>query len=83
MHVPKTKPSNTLWFGQALPTQPVVSFLILVVPPISTNHGTNVITEGFGDVEAGHGIGWDGLSHSFHQNFFPSPGEEFFFPALD
>jgi hypothetical protein len=61
----------------------MVSLLLLVIPPVSADHRTDVIAESLGDVKARHSISGDSLGHSFDKDFFPHSRKEFLLPTLD
>jgi hypothetical protein len=61
----------------------MVPFLLLIVPPITADHRADIVAEGLGDVEAGHSISGDRLSHRLDQDFLPNSGKKLLFPPLD
>ena len=53
-----------------------------VIPPEMTNHRADLVTQGFSQIKAAHGVGWDCLCHGLGQDFLAGPGQELFIPTL-
>jgi hypothetical protein len=62
----KPSPPSFFWFGHLFPAQPMYfMFAFLLIPPVTTYHCTDLITQGFSDVKTSHGKCGYRLSYGF------------------